>query len=27
MPRDDIFDPSDLVEWKKFLRVLLGAYN
>ena len=26
-PRDDIFDPSDLVEWKKFLRVLLGAYN
>ena len=26
-PRDDIFDPSDQVEWKKFLRVLLGAYN
>ena len=26
-PRDDIFDPSDLVEWKKFLGVLLGAYN
>jgi len=26
-PRDNIFDPSDLVEWKKFLRVLLSAYN
>ena len=26
-PRDGIFDPRDLVEWKKFLRVLLGAYN
>ena len=26
-PRDDIFDPNDLVEWKKFLRVLLDAYN
>ena len=26
-PRDEIFDPSDLVEWKKFLRVLLDAYN
>ena len=24
IPRDDIFDPRDLVEWKKFLRVLLG---
>ena len=26
-PRDGIFDPRDLVEWKKFLRVLLDAYN
>ena len=26
-PRDGIFDPRDLVEWKKILRVLLDAYN
>jgi len=26
-PREKIFDPNDLTEWRKFLRVLLEAYN
>jgi glycerol kinase len=26
-PRAKVFDPNDLSEWKKFLRVLLDAYN
>jgi glycerol kinase len=26
-PREQIFDPGDLAEWKKLLSVLLGAYN
>jgi len=26
-PREKIFDPNDLAEWRKFLRVLLDAYN
>jgi glycerol kinase len=26
-PREKVFDPNDLSEWKKFLRVLLDAYN
>tara|TARA_B100001996_G_scaffold35470_1_gene26431 strand:- start:832 stop:1677 length:846 start_codon:yes stop_codon:yes gene_type:complete len=26
-PREKIFDPEDLTEWRKFLRVLLDAYN
>ena len=26
-PRDEIFDPKDLAEWRKFLSVLLNAYN
>jgi glycerol kinase len=26
-PRDQIFDPGDLAEWRKFLSVLLDAYN
>ena len=26
-PREKVFDPNDLTEWRKFLRVLLDAYN
>ena len=26
-PKDKVFDPNDLTEWRKFLRVLLDAYN
>ena len=26
-PKPNIFDPKDLIEWRKFLRVLLDAYN
>ena len=26
-PRERVFDPNDLTEWRKFLRVLLDAYN
>lgn len=26
-PREKVFDPNDLNEWRKFLRVLLDAYN
>ena len=26
-PRKKVFDPNDLTEWRKFLRVLLDAYN
>ena len=26
-PRVKVFDPNDLTEWRKFLRVLLDAYN
>jgi len=26
-PREKIFNPNDLAEWRKFLRVLLDAYN
>ncbi len=26
-PREKIFDPEDLTEWRKFLRVLLDTYN
>ncbi len=26
-PRERVFDPNDLIEWRKFLRVLLDAYN
>ncbi len=26
-PRDEIFEPKDLTEWRKFLSVLLNAYN
>ena len=26
-PREKVFDPNDLSEWRKFLRVLLDAYN
>mgnify|MGYP003313088695 FL=1 len=26
-PKPKVFDPKDLIEWRKFLRVLLDAYN
>ena len=26
-PREKVFDPNDLTEWRRFLRVLLDAYN
>ena len=26
-PNPKVFDPKDLIEWRKFLRVLLDAYN
>ena len=26
-PKEKVFDPNDLTEWRKFLRVLLDAYN
>ena len=26
-PKHKVFDPKDLIEWRKFLRVLLDTYN
>ena len=26
-PRKKVFDPEDLAKWRKFLSVLMGAYN